>query len=66
MSETTQIILAVVGTSATALGVLVGILAFLYRIQGRQIGNVQISLSNLNARIDSLYHAIFTQKDQAR
>ena len=47
MSETTQIILAVVGTSATALGVLVGILAFLYRIQGRQIGNVQISLSNL-------------------
>ena len=58
MSDTYQVILAVVGTGITLLGILVGLLVSLFRILRQDIketnARIDSTAGNLNSRIDSL------------
>ena len=58
MSDTNQIILAVVGTGITLLGILVGLLVSQFRILRQDIketnARIDSTAGTLNARIDSL------------
>ena len=58
MSDTNQIILAVVGTGITLLGILVGLLVSLFRILRQDIketnARIDSAAGTLNSRIDSL------------
>lgn len=58
MSDTSQIILAVVGTGITLLGILVGLLISLFRILRQDIketnARIDSTAGTLNSRIDSL------------
>lgn len=58
MSDTNQVILAVVGTGITLLGILVGLLVFQFRILRQDIketnSRIDSAAGALNARIDSL------------
>ena len=58
MSDTNQIILAVVGTGITLLGILVGLLVSLFRILRQDI-------KETNARIDSAAGALNSRIDSA-
>ena len=65
MSDTAQIILAVIGTGVALLGVLV---AFRQEVRAdiaalRQ--EMRTDIGALNARIDNLYQALFSRKDPA-
>lgn len=65
MSDTTQIILAVIGTGVALLGVLV---TFRHEIRAdiaslRQ--EMRTDIASLNNRIDNLYQALFSRKDPA-
>ncbi len=78
MSDTSQIINAVIGTGAAPLGILVGLLVSLFRIQRqdrralRQEVRAAIAtlrrerrdeIAAINNRIDNLYQALFSHKD---
>ena len=80
MSDTTPVILAVVGTGITLLGVLVGLLVSLFRMlrqdlketnaridtmEGRLNARIESAATGLNSRIDALYQALFSHKDPA-
>ena len=80
MSDTTQIILAVVGTGATLLSILAGLLLFVFRIQRQDLAafrteiradisalrqEMHTDIGALHARIDNLYQALFKHKDPA-
>ena len=76
MSDTTQIILAVIGTGITLLGILVGLLVSLFRILRQDIketnaridaldNRIDVMEGRLNSRIDALYPALFSHKDPA-
>lgn len=65
MSDTAQIIVAVIGTGVALLGVLV---AFRQEVRAdiaalRQ--EMRTDIGALNARIDNLYQALFSRKDPA-
>ena len=76
MSDTAQIILAVIGTGITLLGILVGLLVSLFRIQRLDLAalrqdlvalrqEMRTDIAALNSRIDNLYQALFSHKDSA-
>ncbi len=80
MSDTAQIILAVIGTGVTLLGILVGLLVFLFRLQRQDLTalrqDMRADIAALNSRIDTLdarftsridalYQALFSHKDPA-
>ncbi len=76
MSDTAQIILAVIGTGVTLLGVLVGLLVFLFRIQRQDLAALRQDLASLrqelrtdiaalHARIDALYLSLFSHRNPA-
>ena len=58
MSDTAQIILAVIGTGITLLGILVGLLLFLFRIQRQDLAafrtEIRQDIKETNTRIDAL------------
>ncbi len=58
MSDTAQIILAVIGTGVTLLGILVGLLLFLFRIQRQDATSLRQDIKENNARIDALDNRI--------
>ena len=65
MSDTTQIIVTVIGTGVALLGVLV---AFRQEVRSdiaalRQ--EMRTDIASLNNRIDNLYQALFSRKDPA-
>ena len=76
MSDTAQIILAVIGTGVTLLGVLVGLLVFLFRIQRQDLAALRQDLASLrqelrtdiaalHARIAALYQSLFSHRNPA-
>ncbi len=72
MSDTAQIILAVIATGVTLLGILVGLLVSLFRILRLDINSIRQEMAEirqdvraLHSRIDALYQALFTHKDPA-
>ena len=78
MSDTAQIIVAVVGTGITLLGILTGLLVSLFRILRQDVDSrhkdlrqnlaelrQEMRAGTLNARIDNLYQALFSHKDPA-
>ena len=80
MSDTAQIILAVVGTGITLLGIQTGLLVSLFRILRQDVDSrhkdlrqdlaelrqeMRADIASLNARIDNLYQALFSHKDPA-
>ena len=72
MSDTAQIILAVIATGVTLLGILVGLLVSLFRILRLDINSIRQDMAEirqdvraLHSRIDALYQALFTHKDPA-
>ena len=72
MSETAQIILAVIGTGITLLGILVGLVLALWRAMdsrhkdlSQAIAEMRHDVRALHARIDNLYQALFSHKDPA-
>ena len=76
MSDTAQIILAVIGTGITLLGILVGLLVSLFRIQRQDLAalrqdlvalrqEMRTDIAALHSRIDALYQALFSHKDPA-
>ena len=69
MSDTAQIILAVIGTGVTLLGILAGLLVSLFRILRQDIketnARVDSMASTFNSRLDALYQALFSHKDPA-
>ena len=80
MSDTAQIILAVIGTGITLLGILAGLLLSLFRILRQDVDSrhkdlrqhlaelrqeVRADIASLNSRIDNLYQALFSHKDPA-
>ena len=58
MSDTIQIILAIVATGATLLSILAGLLLFLFRIQRQDLAafrtEIRQDIKDINNRIDSL------------
>ena len=54
MSDTAQIILAVIGTGVTLLGILLGLLLFLFRIQRQDTATLRHDIKETNARIDAM------------
>ena len=72
MSDTAQIILAVIGTGITLLGILVGLLVSLFRILRldsaairQEMAEVRQDVRSLHSRIDALYQALSSRKDPA-
>lgn len=76
MSDTAQIILAVIGTGITLSGILVGLLVSLFRIQRQDLAvlrqditalrqELRTDIAALHARIDNLYQALFSHRDPA-
>ena len=80
MSDTAQIILAVIGTGVTLLGILVGLLVFLFRLQRQDLTALRQDMradiaaltsridtldARFTSRIDALYQALFSHKDPA-
>ncbi len=72
MSDTAQIILAVIGTGVTLLGILAGLLVTLFRILRLDINSIRLEMAKirqdvraLNTRIDALYQALFSRKAPA-
>ena len=76
MSDTAQIILAVIGTGITVSGILAGLLVSRFRILRQHIketngridaldNRIDAMEGRLNSRIDALYQALFSQKDPA-
>ena len=69
MSDTAQIILAVIATGVTLLGILVGLLVSLFRIQHQDLvalrQEMRADIAALHPRIDNLYQALFSHKDPA-
>ena len=67
MSDTAQIILAVIETGVTLLGILVGQLVSLFRIQCQYVPalrqEVCVDFSGFNSQIDALYQVLFSHKD---
>ena len=53
MSDTTPVILAVIGTGVTLLGVLAGLLVFLFRTLRLDMAALRQDIKETNARIDS-------------
>lgn len=70
MSDTHQIILAVVGTGITLLGILVGLLVFLFRILRQDIketnSRIDSAAGTLGARIDSAAGTLNSRIDSLR
>ena len=70
MSDTNQIILAVVGTGITLLGILVGLLVSLFRILRQDIketnARIDSAAGTLNARIDSAASTLNARIDSLR
>lgn len=66
MSDTTQIILAVIGTGVTLLGILVGFLASLFRIQRQDMAALRQDIKETNARIESVASALNSRIDALR
>ena len=54
MSDTTPIILAVIGTGVTLLGVLAGLLVFLFRTLRLDMAGLRQDIKETNARMDSM------------
>lgn len=72
MSDTTQIILAVIGTGVALLGVLVAFrqevrsdIAALRQEIRTDIGALNARIDGVNSRMDALYQALFSRKDPA-
>ncbi|MDE2755678.1 MAG: hypothetical protein OXI92_03910 [Acidobacteriota bacterium] len=76
MIDTTPIILAVIGTGVTLLGILAGLLVSLFRILRQDIKEtnsridalrqeMRTDIAALHSRIDNLYQALFSHKDPA-
>ena len=65
MSDTTQIILTVIATGVTLLGILAGLLVSLFRIQREDSAEIRQEIRALHSRIDALYQALFNRKDPA-
>ena len=72
MSDTAQIILAVIGTGITLLGILVGLVLALWRAMdsrhkdlSQAIAEMRQDVRALHTRIDNLYQALFSHKDPA-
>ena len=76
MSDTAQIILAVIGMGITLLGILAGLLVSLFRILRQDIketngridaldNRIDAMEGRLNSRIDALYQALFSHRDPA-
>ena len=80
MSDTAQIILAVIGTGITLLGILAGLLLSLFRMLRQDVDSrhkdlrldlaelrqeLRADIASLNSRIDNLYQALFSHKDPA-
>lgn len=76
MSDTTPIILAVIGTGVTLLGIMAGLLVSLFRILRQDIKEtnsridslrqeIRADVAALHNRIDNLYQALFSHKDPA-
>ncbi len=78
MSDTAQIILAVIGTGITLLGILAWLLLSLFRGLCQDLDSrhkdlrqdlaelrqeVRADIASLNSRIDNLYQALFSRKD---
>ena len=70
MSDTDQIILAVVGTGITLLGILVGLLVFLFRVLRQDIKETNARIdtldNRLNSRIDLMASALNSRIDSLR
>lgn len=62
MSDTAQIILAVIATGVTLLGILTGLLLALFRIQREDSAKIRQEIRALHSRIDALYQALFNRK----
>ena len=58
MSDTAQIILAVIGTGVTLLGILVGLLVSLFRLLRQDLASLRQDIKETNARIDALARTI--------
>ena len=72
MSDTAQIIVAVIGTGVTLLGILAGLLVSLFRIlrldsaaTRQEMAEIRQDVRSLHSRIDALYQALFSHKDPA-
>lgn len=66
MSDTAQIILAVIGTGITLLGILVGLLVSLFRIQRQDMAALRQDIKEINARIDSTASTLNARLDALR
>ena len=72
VSDTAQIIAAVIGTGITLLGILAGLLVSLFRILRldtntirQEIAEIRQDVRALHSRIDALYQTLFSHKDPA-
>ena len=61
MSDTAQIIVAIIGTGVTLLGILAGLLVSLFRLLRQDLAALRQDIKETNARID----ALFSHKDPA-
>ncbi|MDE2965825.1 MAG: hypothetical protein OXU26_18100 [Acidobacteriota bacterium] len=67
MSDTAQIIVAVIGTGITLVGILAGLLLSLFRMLRQDVDSRHKDLRQdlAGLRIDNLYQALFSHKDPA-
>ena len=66
MSDTTPIILAVIGTGVTLLGILAGLLVSQYRILRLDLAALRQDIKETNARIDSTAGTLNSRIDSLR
>ena len=66
MGDTTQIILTVIATGVTLLGILAGLLVSLFRIQREDLAALRQDIKETNARIDSTGSTLNARLDALR
>ena len=66
MSDTTPIILAVIGTGVTLLGILAGLMVSLFRILRLDLAALRQDIKETNARIDSTAGTLNSRIDSLR
>ena len=66
MSDTTPIILAVIGTGVTLLGILAGLLISLFRILRQDMAALRQEIKETNTRVDSMASTLNARIDALR